>query len=123
MSLIKEMKALLAESKAKDAGLTKTQPNLEALEFLTQVANHLELTEASEIEVSELPKAKKDALDKITQRFGMEVANVWEGIHGTIFDLTGSSRTRFAKDDLVFLTKLPGFRWMQAETNQLSVGI
>lgn len=86
-----------------------------------------ELKEASEIEVGELTADKQKVLSKVLARFkGSKAATIWDGIHGIIFDLDVPAfvgQGRIMKDDLQFLAKLPGFRWLEISANGMSIGI
>lgn len=80
-----------------------------------------ELTEADEIELTDLPKAQQ-SLAKVV---GLKPITAFHGIHGYVVDFHGRSMgTRFYKDVLQKVIRSKVFRWMECgEDGGVSVGM
>lgn len=79
---------------------------------------------ASEIKISDIPKDLQPFVKKLERRFG-KAFTAWNGVHGVIVDFqaSGVQVNRLTKDDLKMLVSNSSFRWIQAEKDEVSVGM
>jgi hypothetical protein len=88
-----------------------------------------QLTEASEIELSELDKPHQDYVAAIERSIrNCKFSQAWDGVHGVIlnFDVKaspgGAPSFRMTKDSVEIINAFSAFRWLEMGKDELVIG-
>jgi hypothetical protein len=84
------------------------------------------LTEADSIDPSELPPKVLKAAEGLG-KYGFKITTAFEGVHGNVVSLKASGgikglAMRLSAEELKAITAVPGFRWLEADGGEITIG-